>query len=408
LESYTGVQEALSKVLAKVKPLGRHERVQTTSAMGRVAASDVSARHDSPEFSISHMDGFAVMASDLPSEKGRVRLKVVGESKPESIERLRIGHGEAVRVSTGSRIPDGADAVIPVEDTKEAAGGIVIGSKITPGAFVYKAGTDFRKDDVLLRKNSRIRPQDVGLLLTLGLYNIEAVRIPTVAILATGTELYNLGENVPGKSLNTHGPLFSDMIRAAACFPIDMGVVPDDMEVLSKGISDALNKADLVLTLGGTSVGRRDLVPEVVKGLSPEVFYHGLRMDRGRVAGVAVIGGKPLVMLPGPVQGAMNAYFLLGIPIIDKLRGGGKSIMMVRAKMSKPWKARRKFQSFTKVVYVRLDKKGLNAEPLTGETESIAILTKASGFVVVPEKVTGLSRGDSVDVNLVPGFSYAQ
>jgi molybdenum cofactor synthesis domain-containing protein len=353
------------------------------------------------------MDGFAVISSDLPSQKGRAKLSVVGESKPESIGRLKIGHGEAVRVSTGSRIPDGADAVIPVEDVKEEAGGIVIGSKVAPGAFVYKAGTDFRKGDVLLRKNSRIRAQDVGLLLTLGLDKVEAVGIPTVAILATGSELYNLGEDVPGKVLNAHGPLFADMARAAACSPVDMGVLPDDMKVLSKGIRDALNKADLVLTLGGTSVGRRDLVPEVVKGFSPEVFYHGLRMDRGRVAGVAVVGGKPLVMLPGPVQGAMNAYFLLGVPIIDRLRGGGSSILRFKAKMSKPWKARRRFQNFTKVAYVRLDEKGLNAEPLEGETESIAILTKASGFVVVPEEVTEMSRGDPVDVNLLPGFSYA-
>ncbi len=408
MESYTGVQEALRRVLTMVEQLGRHEWVQTTSAMGRVAAADISARHDSPEFSVSHMDGFAVIASDLGAEKGRAKLKVVGESNPESLKPLRIGHGETVRMSTGSRIPEGADAVIPVEEVDVERGWIAGRSNVERGAFVYRAGTDFRKGDVLLRKNSRLRAQDIGLLLTLGLDKVEVVEVPTVAILATGSELFNLGDHAPGKVLNTHGPLLANMVRAAGCSPMDLGVFPDDRKILSKRIKETLDKADLVLTLGGTSVGRRDLVPEVVRSFNPELFYHGLRMDRGRVAGVAIVGGKPLLMLPGPVQGAMNAFLLFGVPIIDRLRGGGSSVMKVRAKMTKPWRARRRFENFTKVVYVHLNGKGtLNAEPLTGETESIAILARASGYVVVPEEITDLGAGDFVDVNLVPGFSYA-
>lgn len=408
LETYTNLQEAVNGVLAAIKPMGRSERVPTTSALGRVAVDEIIAGSDSPRLALSHMDGFAVIASDLRgTQRSEVKLRIIGESGPESSRPLGVGHGEAVRVSTGARIPDGADAVIPAEETREEAGRIAPTAAVKPGAFVYPAGADFRKGELLLRKNQKIRAQDVGLLLTLGVETVDVLEVPTVAVVATGSELFDLGSPSPGKVLNTHGPLIANMVRAAGCVPLDMGVSPDEKGELSLRIRGALDKSDLVMTLGGTSVGRRDLVADVVRGLRPEVLYHGLRMDRGRVAGVAVLRRKPLLMLPGPVQGAMNAFVLLGIPMLDKIRGGGSSVIRVRAKLVGSWNARPRFRDFTKAVYVRLvEGDGLEAEPLSGETESISILTKATGFVVVPEHVTRMNRGDFVEVNLVPGLSY--
>jgi len=410
METYTGVREALSKVLAEVKPLRHSERVPTTSALGRVIVDGITSDSDSPSFALSHMDGFAVIASDLQqARRAEVKLKLIGESRPESSSPLTIGHGEAVKVSTGSRIPYGADAVIPEEDSKEETGKIMVTSAVRPGDFVYAVGADFRKGDLLLRKNQKIRAQDVGLLLTLGFEMVDVLEVPTVAVLATGSELFDVGRISPGKVRNTHGPLIANMLRAAGCVARDVGASPDNKRVLSERIRSALAKSDLVLTLGGTSVGRRDLVTDVVRSFRPELLYHGLRMDRGRVAGVALVRRKPLLMLPGPIQGAMNAFFLLGVPILEKLRGGGSSTVRVGAKLTASWKARRRFQNFTKVVYVRLVEENaeLKAEPLLAETESITILTKATGYVVVPEHITQLSRGSQVEVNLVPGFSYA-
>jgi len=397
--------------LAAIKPMGRSERVPTTSALGRVAVDEVTADSDSPNFALSHMDGFAVAASDLSGAgKREVKLRIIGESRPESRRQLRVRNGEAVRVNTGSRIPDGADAVIPVEEAREEADSIAPTATVRPGAFVYPAGADFRKSELLLRKNQRIRAQDVGLLLTLGVEAVNVLAIPTIAVLATGSELFDMGNPSPGKVLNTHGPLITNMVRAAGCVPLDMGVSPDEGVELSRRIRRALSRADLVMTLGGTSVGRRDLVNYVVRRFKPEVLYHGLRMDRGRVAGAAVVRRKPLLMLPGPVQGAMNAFLLLGVPVLDKLRGGGSSIIRVRAKLTGNWSARPRFRNFTKVVYVRVAEgdDGLTAEPLSGETESISILTKATGYMVVPEHVTRMGRGHLVEVNLVPGFSFVQ
>jgi molybdopterin molybdotransferase/putative molybdopterin biosynthesis protein len=131
-------------------------------------------------------------------------------------------------------------------------------------------------------------------------------------------------------------------------------------------------------------------------------------MDRGRVAGVAAVRGKPIVMLPGPVQGAMNAFLLLALPLILRMTSGSNSSAFVRARLSTGWKARKKFQDFTKVLYVRLQRKGdgLLARPIVGDTESISVLTDSNGFVVVPERVRELQAGEEVSVRLLPGFSY--
>jgi len=340
-----------------------------------------------------------VVASD--AGKGNAKLKVVGGANPESPFKGTVSKGQVVRVSTGSRVPTGADAVVPLEHAKETVGMVIVDGVFEQGSFVYAAGSDFRKGETLLRSGSKLRAQDVALLLTLGFKEVNAIAVPKVGIVATGSELHDLGDDSPKKILNTHGPMVAILTKAVGCEPQDLGVVPDRKDVLSRRLEDALEGNDMLLTLGGTSVGRRDLVATVVASMKPEVMIHGLKMDRGRVSGVAVVKGKPIVMLPGPVQAAMNAFLMLAVPIMAKIRGGESKAPYVSAKLVKPWKARPKFSSFTKVLYVRLTDGG--AEPLTGDTESITILTEASGYVVVPERVSEMSRGTVVDVNLFPG-----
>ena len=399
MESYTGLEDALESVLTKVGPLKRTESVKTMESAGRIIAEDVIAQADSPEFPTSHMDGFAIVASD--TKMRRVELKVVGSANPESPFQGAVVKGEAVRVSTGSRVPNGADAVVPVEHANEKGERVTIDGEFERGASIYQAGSDFRKGDTLLRAGSKLRAQDVALLLALRIKEVTVVAAPKVGVLATGSELYDFGNPSPKKILNTHGPMVAILSKSVGCEPLDLGVVPDRKGELARRLENALGANDIILTLGGTSVGRRDYVVTVVKSFGPEVLIHGLKMDRGRVSGIAVVKGKPIVMLPGPVQAAMNAFLLMVVPIVAKMRGGGQATPRLRAKLVKPWKARPRFASFTKVLYVRLTDEG--AEPLTGDTESITILTRASGYVVVPERISEMPRGTAVDVNLFPG-----
>ena len=158
---------------------------------------------------------------------------------------------------------------------------------------------------------------------------------------------------------------------------------------------------------GGTSVGRADLVGEAVRSLVPDVFVHGIKMDRGRVAGIAVVEGKPVLMMPGPIQGAMNAFILLGARVIGWLQGGERMGVEVSCPLEGQWEARKRFSHFRKVLYVKLvpgDR--TSARPLAGDTESIKVLCEADGYVIVPEEVARLAEGSVVRVNLLPGFSF--
>jgi molybdopterin molybdotransferase len=407
-ESYARVSDVLESVLTATAPIEDCERILSKAALGRVAAEAIKSDSDLPKFATSHMDGFALIASDLEKLGTRTSqwLKVVPGAGPVSTPPKRLAHGEAMRVATGGRIPGGADTVVPLEDAAEKAGAIQLKSKPKRGTFVYPAGADFRAGQQLIRQGQEVRAQDIALLLTIGRDRIKVRRRPVVTVLATGSELSDLHRLPRGKVRNTHGPAFVSMVRAAGCIPLQPAVCPDEEAELSKRIREALGRSDVLLTLGGTSVGRMDLVGKVVSGFDPEVFFHGIRMDRGRVAGAAVVGGKPLFMLPGPIQGAMNAFVLLALPALDKLRGGSRSMTTVKAKLSGNWAARERFKDFVKVVYVRVaGGDGLTAEPFSGDTESISLLTESNGFVFVPEEVTSLSVGTLVDVNLVPGFS---
>jgi molybdenum cofactor synthesis domain-containing protein len=356
------------------------------------------------------MDGFAIVSRDTEkaSTKSPVILNVAGAvvlgSKPRGVLRS----GQAYRVSTGSFLPRGADAVLPIEDVSVTGNRIGVTAPVPRGLFVFETGGDVRKHQVMIESGRPVRAQEVGLTVSIGIGAIEVFRRPRVAILATGSELTESQTDVGARVRNSHTHVFMRLAEESGCIALSLGIAPDVRKEITSRIEKGLADADVVFTTGGTSVGRMDLLDEVVQGLRPAAMFHGIRMDRGRVTGVAVVRGKPVVMMPGPAQGAMNAFVLFGLPILRKLSGRVGGDIMVRAKLKTRWEARKRFPAFTKVVYVRLERgpKGPVAEPVAGETESMTILTKSNAFLVLPERTTALKAGSEVDALLMPGFSF--
>jgi molybdenum cofactor synthesis domain-containing protein len=408
IEDYEGVDKVLREVLAKTRVKRETEGVPSRQSYGRVAAKDILSPSDVPNQATSHMDGFAVLSDDLKgaSQAAPVELRIVGEIGPVSRSGLKIGHGEAARVATGAPLPEGADTVVQAEQATVKGKRVSVGFAPYKGRWVFSRGHDLRKGAVVLRKGQRIRAQDVGRFLSLGFSRVWVYRKPMVAILASGSELT---DSTPkkGQIRNSHSPIFIELVRVLGCNPVDEGIAKDVPNQVSSKLRQALRRSDFVLTLGGTSVGRRDVVGKAVSRLHPDVSYHGIRMDRGRVAGFAAVKGKPVLMMPGPIQGAMNAFLLFGVPTIDLLTGATGSLLSVSARMKSEWKARDRFSGFTKVLYVGLQGERWDvAEPVVGDTESMSVLTKANGFVVVPEEVTKIQVGERVEVRLMPGFSF--
>jgi molybdenum cofactor synthesis domain-containing protein len=411
ISQYFTVKDAVSRALAALgEP--ESETVATRKAFGRVAAETVVGQLDLPPFSTSHMDGFAIRADDSrgATQERPISLTPVG-SVPLGTRPVRaIGKGEAVRLSTGSFLPEGADSVLPVEEGKVRSGRLRVSHEVPVGAFVFKAGEDISKGRIVAKKGEVLRAQDIGVLVALAIQRVRVWRRPTIGVLATGNELTNSMSTRTFKTRNSHAPIFLALGNAIGCNVIDFGIAPDSVNAILGKVKQGLRKADVLFMTGGTSVGRHDLGDQVMARLRPRVLCHGLRMDRGRVAGVAVVKGKGIVMMPGPVQGAMNAFVLLGLPMIAKISGMRSFGMTVNAKLTRSWEARKRFPNFTKVVYLRLfqSRGGTFAEPLAGETESISLLADSNAYAVIPEEVTRLEAGRTVDAQLLPGFSFGR
>ena len=410
MEVYTPVDTALAQALAKVRVRRTAESVRSLLAFGRVSAEDVLAARDVPEFPTAHWDGYAVVSEDLAAagDATPVSLKLVGAAGPGSHARAAIARGEAFQVATGAGLPPGADSVVPKEAAEVRGDQVTVRGPSPPGSHVYRAGEDLRKGGTIVPRGRVLRAQDVGELIATGHLKVKVWEKPKVSVLATGSELADARRPRKGKVVNSHSPVFLRLCGSSGCTPVDMGIAKDDGAEISTKLRQALGKSDLVLTLGGTSVGERDYVTTAVEAMRPEVLVHRLKMDRGRVAGIAVVRGKAVVMMPGPIQGAMNAFLLLALPVIGALSGTEERQSEVLCTFRGEWEARRRYADFRKVVYVRLERgTEMTASPLLAETESMKLLADADGCVVVPENVTRIEAGERVAVRLVPGFSFA-
>jgi len=410
---YASVGFALETVSRLTRSKPPVETVKTKDSYGRVVSEDIVSPINVPDRQLSHMDGYAVAASSLKGASSRSPkiLPLVGDSDYAHHRRSRLLRGQTIGIVTGGELPVGADAVVPVEDTKRSGDRVHFLNEVEKGEFCYPIGVDVQKGAVVIHAGTPIRAQDVGMLVLLGIRQVRVFARPRVALIATGNELTDSFDvSDPRKVRESHTPIFENLIRELGGVASLRKIVPDNLDFMRATLDLALRKSDIVLTLGGTSLGEADLVEQMLRRISKKTrIIHGIKMDRGRVAGVAAVRGRPVVMLPGPVQGAMNAFVLLALPLIMRMTSGADSTAFVKAHLSEDWKARRKFQDFTKVLYVRVERKGedLYARPYVGDTESMSVLTGSNGFVIVPEKVRELGKGEEVSVRLLPGFSYA-
>jgi len=203
------------------------------------------------------------------------------------------------------------------------------------------------------------------------------------------------------------------LIEKSGGIPLDLGITPDDIRKIKNKIRLALSKSDMILTTGGSSVGLRDLVAESINDIGkPGILVHGVKLDRGRVTGLAALRRRPVIILPGPIQGAVNAFIVFALPLIRLMLGLQPfNKPFISAKLTENWNARKKFQNFTKIIYVKMWRRSesgeFHAKPITGETTDITVLTETNGFILVPERLTTLKRGEQVKINIFPGLSFS-
>jgi len=414
--SYTSVRHSYSKLMNAITMRPMAESIFTEKALGRVLWTDITSHIDIPSSNRSHMDGFVVKHNDITkiSQYGPIKLRIIPKRKANR-KNQNLHTGQTIRISTGEVLPRLGDTVIPLEytqfDSKNHT--ITIQRDFPKGSFISYKGSEIARNDLLLSEGHVLRTQDLALVSMLGIRKLKIFKKPTVAIIPTGNELTNeINVAKGGKILNTNSRVISDLIEISGGKPLDLGITPDNNDKIKNKIRVALSESDIILTTGGSSVGVRDLVAESINDIGkPGILVHGIKLDRGRVTGLAALRRKPVIVLPGPIQGAANAFIVFAQPLIRVMLGLNPfTEPLIIAKLTEDWNARKKFQNFTKIVYVKISQSvsgEFHAKPITGETTDITVLTKSNGFIMVPERLTRLKRRQKVKINIFPGLSFS-
>ena len=413
IESYTPVEEAVERLLSSISIEPMVEEIPTQEAYGRVLAEDIISDKTIPPYDMSHMDGFAVRSQDTrrASPSKPVLLKIKGVIGAGQRVKEPLGEGETYRILTGGYLPEEADAVVPQEGVVVEEGVAKIFSAIPPGTNVDKAGRDLRKGALMLRRGHRIGAQDVSLLLKAGKTSLRVYSIPMIGVISVGSELTDdlQEDHAGGKVLNTHRYAIEWLVKAAGGSPRYLGLTPDDPEEIGALLREGLTSCDIVLIIGGASVGDRDFVAQVLKTHKPSVFLQGLRIQPGRVGGFAVIDGKPVMMLPGHILSALSAYTFLAYPVLRMLQGLDPKPyhMKARARLASELTHGR-FLGFKRVVWVKVEEVGgeLVAEPRIGESSLYSIAVNSDAYLLMPERTHVIPKGTLVDVYFLPGASH--
>ena len=328
-------KDARRIILEHVRPL-EEESVEIVLALGRTLNEDIYADEDSPSFDSSAMDGYALVASDTAgaSLNQPVILEVIEDLPAGSIPLKTVTAGKASRIMTGAPIPQGADAVIMVEDTermrnaecgmrneREGTERVRVFREVKRGENLRKKGEDVRKGELILKKGRRIRPAEIGMLACLGRTAVKTIRPPVVAILATGNELVEPGGKLaPGKIHNSNTYSLLAQVLEAGGIPLNLGIARDKKELLKEKIGEALS-ADLIITSAGVSVGEYDLVKDVLEEMGLKLLFWKVATKPGKPTVFGLIQGKPYFGLPGYPVACMVCFELFVRPAILSMMG---------------------------------------------------------------------------------------
>ncbi len=397
------VDEASEKILSHIYPLG-FEKVSLLDALGRVIAEDIYAKRDIPPLDNSAMDGYALRFEDIQkaSRKDPVRLEVIEDLPAGFISKKKIERGKAIRIMTGAPIPKGADAVIPVEETKKEDGAVLIFKAAAPGENIRKSGEDVKKGDRVISQGDTLRPAEVGMLASVGRSFVLVYQRPLVAILCTGDELVDVdGELEEAKIISSNSYTLAAQVRDCGAIPVQLGIAKDRKEEIEEKLRQG-TRADVLISSAGISVGDYDFVKEVMKNLGMEMIFWKVAMRPGQPLAFGTIGEKPVFGLPGNPVSSMISFEQFVRPSLRKMMGCRQLfrpvIEAILKEEIKKMPGRRYFirgsVSFEKDQYV---------VTTTGEQGSgiLRSMVRANGLIVIPEDQKMVRAGEKVRVQLL-------
>jgi molybdopterin molybdotransferase len=392
------LEEARALIDGAAHVISRVERVPLVEANGRALAEDVIAPFDVPPFSRAGMDGYAVRAEDtFGSTRQEPRtLRCIEQVFTGQVPAAAVGGGECTEIATGAPMPEGADAVVMVEETeKDASGEIRIFTPVYPRQNVGRRGADIQTGQTVLRTGDVLNASRVGVLAALGLTHATVFARPRVAILSTGNEITDPGRPLePGQIYDINKYTLSAIVREHGGNPELHRTAADTIEDLSDAIDSSLS-ADLLVFSGGSSVGERDLILDVI-GRKGEILFHGIAVKPGKPTAFGVIDGKLVFGMPGyPTSCLSNAYMLL-VPVLRRIaRLPPHTVRSLHAPLGQRIVSTTGRHQFYTVRVV--DGVAMPAFKASGDITSMAL---ADGYIEIPAQTDIVEKGESVEVKL--------
>lgn len=401
MKTFIGFKEALELTLANVRA-GDTEIISLQQLPGRVLSEDAVARVDCPSVSTSRKDGYAVRSTDLAaaSEQNPVSMQIIGQLAAGDIANLKVASGQAVRITTGAPLPEGADAVLSEEFSRKQEDKIAAHNTAEAGRNIHVRGADIRRGETIAAKDAKLTPALIGLLAAAGLDRAPVYKNPQVAVIATGDEVVAPGNPLP------EGKLYASNMVALCAWLSVMGLpctallVADRKKEIEKAITRQLPEADVFLTSGGAWGSERDLILDVVEHLNWRGIYHRVRMGPGKPVAFGLMNGKPFFCLPGGPPSNEMAFLQLGLPALLKMKGDQAAPFPVApARLTASIHGKKDWTDF---IHARLEKREgqLWVQPARLKS-GLQSMARKEALIIVPEARSELSAGETVDIQIL-------
>jgi molybdenum cofactor synthesis domain-containing protein len=400
------LKEVLKNLLTRIQ-LNPIEEININKALNRILATDIISELDIPPFNRSAMDGYAIKAEDSfnASPKNPKKIKYVGAIEIGETSTFKLNKNEGIKVSTGAPIPEGADAVIKIEDTEIENEIIKLYISLPPGKNVSKKGEDIMKGTRVLNKGTELKAEHVALLTSLG-YNKVKVRIkPKISVFSSGDELLEPGTQLqPGKIYNSNTPMISALIRIYGGTVIRGETIKDDKIIIKNKLIEAAKDSQIIIFTGGTSVGTKDFLPEIVNEAGT-ILTHGIAQRPGAPVLIGFLNETLIFCLPGTPVAAYVSFLKITGPVIRKMLGC--SVLDPRTEVIATISKDVPVSGLGYLHYLRVtlekSQEEYTANPIKLKGSGvISSLTFSDGIVEIPPNQEGLKKGDKVNVKLFP------
>jgi molybdopterin molybdotransferase len=384
----------------------RSENLPLSSSLGRVLAEDIVAQYNDPQFPTASMDGYAVKHSDLDDET----LIILGDNPAGHDETRVLQSGECIKTFTGSKMPEGADTLIQIENVSVNSNGdkISIDEKVPLASSVRPIGEAYKAGDVLIKKGTKIGFAQIGVMAGLNKVMVKVALKPRVAVISTGSEILDLGEQSdnPAQIRSSNNYTLCALFEQAGAQAIQLGTAPDDKEAIMHTFENALASADILISTGGVSVGDYDFVKDIVPRLGAEIVYKGVAIKPGRHIMVAQREGKFILALPGFAYSSTVTAILYGLPLVSKMLGTHEPYKKVEAKLSEKFTKRSSLSEFTPCnVVIEDGEYFVNfKDKKIGSSAILTNMLNNSALMVTGEDDGDLEKGTFVNIILLENF----